>query len=100
MGMDPELQIPNIEVFNNGVSAEDEMKIDGKLHEYTFTIEMEDGRTPKQTDVIFYDGRFYVIGAVETKVAPYLEIEPDILWVFPDIESVNEVFSNTSWNVK
>lgn len=29
----------------------------------------------------------------------YLEIEPDLIWVYPDIEVDNEVRSNTAWNV-
>lgn len=31
---------------------------------------------------------------------PYLEIEPTILWVYPDLERTNDVFSNTYWNIK
>jgi len=31
--------------------------------------------------------------------APYLEIEPTILWVYPDWERTNDVFSNTTWNI-
>lgn len=30
---------------------------------------------------------------------PYLEIEPTILWVYPDIANTNDVFSNTYWRV-
>lgn len=30
---------------------------------------------------------------------PYLEIEPTILWVYPDIENTNDVFSNTYWRI-
>lgn len=30
----------------------------------------------------------------------YLEIEPKVLWVYPDFESTNDVYSNTMWNVK
>lgn len=32
-------------------------------------------------------------------VAPYLEIEPEIIWVVPDWAVDNEVFSNTTWNI-
>ena len=28
---------------------------------------------------------------------PYLEIEPEILWVYPDFDVENYVYSNTSW---
>lgn len=27
----------------------------------------------------------------------YLEIEPELLWVYPDIETYNKVISNTDW---
>lgn len=30
---------------------------------------------------------------------PYLEIEPEIIWVYPDWAVDNNVFSNTNWNV-
>ena len=31
--------------------------------------------------------------------APYLEIEPDLIWVNPDWGVDNDVFSNVTWNV-
>lgn len=31
---------------------------------------------------------------------PYLEIEPKIIWVYSNIESTNDVYSNTTWNIK
>lgn len=30
---------------------------------------------------------------------PYLEINPVIIWVYPDVETDNDVLSNTRWNV-
>jgi hypothetical protein len=30
---------------------------------------------------------------------PYLEIAPEIIWVYPDWSAYNEVYSNTFWNV-
>lgn len=30
---------------------------------------------------------------------PYLEISPEILWVYSDLEQYNDVLSNTYWNV-
>ena len=30
---------------------------------------------------------------------PYLEINPEIIWVYPDWSAYNEVYSNTHWNV-
>ena len=31
---------------------------------------------------------------------PYLEIEPEIIWVYPDWSAYNDVYSNTTWNVQ
>lgn len=31
---------------------------------------------------------------------PYLEIEPKLIWVYTNIESTNDVFSNTTWLIK
>ena len=30
---------------------------------------------------------------------PYLEIEPKLIWVYTNIESTNDVFSNTTWHI-
>jgi len=30
---------------------------------------------------------------------PYLEIEPEFIWVYPDFEVDNDVYSNLTWNV-
>lgn len=30
---------------------------------------------------------------------PYLEISPEIIWVYPDWSAYNEVYSNTNWTV-
>ena len=27
----------------------------------------------------------------------YLEIQPELIWVYPDLENYNQVFSNTEW---
>ncbi len=32
-------------------------------------------------------------------VPPYLEINPEIIWVFTDWSAQNDVYSNTHWNV-
>lgn len=29
----------------------------------------------------------------------YLEIEPEVLWVWPDLESLNDVYSNVTWQI-
>lgn len=34
-----------------------------------------------------------------TPVPDYLEIEPEVIWVYPDYESWNNVYSNTTWNI-
>ena len=46
-------------------------------------------------------GRAYLgdVLVYEKNVAPYLEIEPEIIWVVPDWSVDNEVFSNTTWNI-
>lgn len=36
----------------------------------------------------------------EVGEAKYLEIAPTVLWVYPDLESMNDVYSNTKWNIK
>lgn len=28
---------------------------------------------------------------------PYLEIEPEVVWIYADLEAMNDVFSNTNW---
>ena len=30
---------------------------------------------------------------------PYLEISPEIIWVYSDLEQFNDVFSNTYWQI-
>lgn len=30
---------------------------------------------------------------------PYLEIEPEIIWVYPEWAVDNDVFSNTTWHI-
>ncbi len=30
---------------------------------------------------------------------PYLEIEPQLIWVYAGLEATNDVFSNTNWNI-
>ena len=32
-------------------------------------------------------------------VPPYLEINPEVIWVFTDWSAQNDVYSNTRWNV-
>lgn len=30
---------------------------------------------------------------------PYLNIEPTVLWVYPNLENTNDVYSNTEWEI-
>lgn len=30
---------------------------------------------------------------------PYLEIEPQLIWVYEDLENYNDVLSNTTWHI-
>lgn len=97
IGMKSERQIPNIEIWKDGVEMEERTK----NRTYTFTIEEDDeDRDPKKSDVIYYNGRFYIIGDVQTVEDPYLEIEPEVIWVNPEWAVDNNVYSNVTWNVK
>ncbi len=40
-----------------------------------------------------------LICSVNLPEKPYLEIEPTVLWVYPDFENTNDVFSNTYWRI-
>ena len=49
--------------------------------------------------------RIQLSGVVLTRVCdvaelPYLEIQPELIWVYPDIESSNDVYSNLDWIVQ
>lgn len=46
-------------------------------------------------------GRGYLgdILVYQKRQPPYLEIEPTLLWVYPDFERTNDVYSNTTWNI-
>ena len=95
-GTDSEYILPDIRVWKDGVEMVD---YDGR-NSYSFTIEEEEPGDPKRTDIILYKGTFYVIGEVHTVVDPYLEIEPEMIWVYPDWAVDNDVYSNTKWNVR
>lgn len=101
LSIDSETQLPNINTWKDGVQMEDEYQHpEGYTGPYTFTIEEDEDSDPKKSDVIFYKGRFYAIGKVETVEDPYLEIEPETIWVYPDWAVDNDVYSNLSWKVK
>jgi len=101
-GLDSERQIPNIGIWEDGVELESITPTGGQIEEYSFTIveEEDEDSAPKQADIIFYGGKFFVIGEVHTVENPYLEIEPETIWVYPDWAVDNDVYSNTQWNVK
>lgn len=99
-GLDSERQIPNIGIWKDGVELESITPTGGQLEEYSFTIEEDEESDPKQSDIVFYGGKFFVIGEVHTVEDPYLEIEPETIWVYPDWAVDNDVYSNTKWNVK
>ena len=97
-GLDPEDQIPSIRIWKDGVEMQSAFD-DGK-NEFTFTIEEDDENAdPKVPDVILYNGQFYVIGEVHTVTDPYLEIDPELIWVYPDWAVDNDVYSNLTWRV-
>lgn len=47
-------------------------------------------------------GRGYLgdILVYQKRQPPYLEISPEIIWVYPDWSAYNDVYSNTTWNVQ
>lgn len=58
-GMDAGSQLPNIEIWENGVSLENEAS------PFTFKVVSDGNDAPKASDIIKYKGKFYIIGAVE-----------------------------------
>lgn len=46
-------------------------------------------------------GRAYLgdVLVFQKAAAPYLEIEPELIWVNPDWGVDNNVYSNTNWNI-
>ena len=100
IGMKSKSQLPNIWIWKDGVEMDGGYRLDDD-NPYTFTIEEDDDdHDPKKGDIIFYKGRFYAIGDVDTVEDPYLEIEPEVIWVNPDWAVDNDVYSNLTWNVK
>ena len=92
-------QIPNVGICKDGVTLDDITPMGGTLEEYTFTIEADDSEL-SPASIILYGGRFYAVGEIKTIKNPHLEIEPEVLWVLPDLESTNDVYSNLNWKVK
>ena len=40
-----------------------------------------------------------VPGPTQEETQYYLEIEPEMIWVYPDFEVDNKVYSNTDWTI-
>ena len=40
-----------------------------------------------------------VPGPTQEEIQYYLEIDPEIIWVYPDFEVDNMVYSNTDWTI-
>ena len=58
-GMSPEDQLPDVEIFESGISLQGE-----ENGEFSFTVTTS-GDAPKPFDVISYKGQFYIIGEVD-----------------------------------
>ena len=60
VGMDSEDQLPDIEIWKDGVVMTKD------TYPYSFTVMTESGEViPKPADVVLYKGKYYVIGAVD-----------------------------------
>ena len=60
LGMDSEDQLPDIEIWKDGVVMTKD------TYPYSFTVMTESGEViPKPADVVLYKGKYYVIGAVD-----------------------------------
>lgn len=59
VGMNGELQIPNVDIWSNGVS------LVSSEDPYSFTVMTDETYTPKPGDVVLYKGVYYIIGNVE-----------------------------------
>lgn len=68
--------------------AHDEMFLGGVRITSAFLGEDEIGTA--------YLGEYLVF---EKTPAPYLEIAPEMIWVYTDWSAYNDVYSNTTWNV-
>lgn len=58
-GMDSEDQLPDINIWKEGVVLVDD------TYPYTFRVMAPGEITPKPNDVVLYKGKYYVIGAVD-----------------------------------
>ena len=60
IGMNSEEQLPDIEIWKDGVVMTKD------TYPYSFLVMAEDGEViPKPADVVLYKGKYYVIGAVD-----------------------------------
>ena len=62
LGIDSEDQLPDIEIWKDGVELVDDS------YPYTFRVMSPAGIPPKPYDVVLYKGRYYVIGAVDEQL--------------------------------
>lgn len=60
IGMDASSQLPNIEIWKDGV-------VPDSTNPQKFTVVTDNTEAPKASDVILYKGKYYIIGAVETE---------------------------------
>lgn len=58
-GMNGEEEIPEIDVWKNGVALVSD------ADPFSFTITTDDDETPKTGDIVEYKGQFYIIGEVD-----------------------------------
>ena len=59
VGMNSEEQLPDIKIWKDGV------ELVGDTYPYTFHVTTTAGVSPRPYDVVLYNGRYYVIGAVD-----------------------------------
>ena len=70
----------------------------GKQTQFLFSFIKESGISVGATRMGFISCSLTYSGDMNIS-APYLEIAPEILWVYPDLVSTNDVYSNVTWNV-
>lgn len=59
VGMNGELQIPDVDVWKDGVARLNESE------PFSFTVMTDEDDAPKPGDAVLYKGKYYIIGAVE-----------------------------------
>lgn len=59
LDMDAGAQLPNIDIWKDSVVRQNDTE------PYTFLVTTDEADSPKAADIIFYKGKYYVIGNVE-----------------------------------